>query len=261
MPLTVEEYSEKSLVLRGDYEQFGEIVRNTVNGRYNTRLRGGPGWLVSKERLKEVEELVHRYHGVMKMDGKMDEPDHPPRDRPIREYDTSHVRDAHREDRETRDTRDRDRDRNRDYEDRDTRETRDTRDRDTRETRDNREERYRDFSRRLEERHATRTEEPRREDKREETTYPERTSSSRSDPERKPRRRSSGRRRRSSGGADMEKITSELQNLNKKLLELTLRVEHLERNEDRDYSSASEYSDYSDDERRRRVDRVGVRTH
>jgi len=58
--LTCQEFGEKSLVIRGDYETYKDVVRN-VSGRYNVRLKGGPGWLVPKSNMARVKEILGKY--------------------------------------------------------------------------------------------------------------------------------------------------------------------------------------------------------
>lgn len=54
--LTVEDYSEKAIVVRGDTKSHASSLKN-LGGKWNSRLRDGPGWIFSKK----VEDKVHSY--------------------------------------------------------------------------------------------------------------------------------------------------------------------------------------------------------
>lgn len=45
--LNVQDYSEKSIVVRGDTKPCKEELKQ-LGGKYNGNLRGGPGWIFSK---------------------------------------------------------------------------------------------------------------------------------------------------------------------------------------------------------------------
>jgi hypothetical protein len=45
--LTVEDYSEKAIVVRGDTQTYKQQLKD-LGGKWNTRLRDGPGWIFSK---------------------------------------------------------------------------------------------------------------------------------------------------------------------------------------------------------------------
>jgi hypothetical protein len=55
--LTVEEYSEKALVVRGETTEHKEELKQ-LGGKYNARLRGGPGWIFSKKKEADVMEYI-----------------------------------------------------------------------------------------------------------------------------------------------------------------------------------------------------------
>jgi hypothetical protein len=54
--LSIEEYSEKAIVVRGeDTKKLKSIIRDF--GKWNRRLRGGPGWILPK---KNKDEFAYR---------------------------------------------------------------------------------------------------------------------------------------------------------------------------------------------------------
>jgi len=56
--ITIEDYTEKSIVVRGeDTKEIKEKLQE-LNGKYNPNLEGGPGWIFSKKRREEVEDLI-----------------------------------------------------------------------------------------------------------------------------------------------------------------------------------------------------------
>lgn len=57
--VSVVKYSDKSLVVRGDRTTWGKKI-NAFGGRWNARLKGGAGWLISKEKLADLEILFKR---------------------------------------------------------------------------------------------------------------------------------------------------------------------------------------------------------
>jgi hypothetical protein len=59
MDLTIEEYSEKSIVLRGNTRAYSQELTE-LSGLYNHKLRGGPGWIFSKNRREKIEEFVKK---------------------------------------------------------------------------------------------------------------------------------------------------------------------------------------------------------
>lgn len=60
MTLQVVEYSEKAIAVYGDTKEIKDKLK-ALGGRFNFRLRGGAGWIFSKKKQAEVEELVNRY--------------------------------------------------------------------------------------------------------------------------------------------------------------------------------------------------------
>lgn len=62
--LTIVDYSERGLVVRGDTEKFEEDLRE-LGGHLNLRLRGGPGYVFSKERHGDaVRQFVSRINST-----------------------------------------------------------------------------------------------------------------------------------------------------------------------------------------------------
>ncbi|MFK5969296.1 MAG: hypothetical protein QM487_04145 [Candidatus Marithrix sp.] len=57
--LSVETYSDKSVVVRGEYDQWIADLRK-VGGLDNKNLKGGRGFIVSKKKQCEIQELVDR---------------------------------------------------------------------------------------------------------------------------------------------------------------------------------------------------------
>jgi len=54
---TIEEYSPKSFVVRGDTKRFKEELKK-LRGRYNPHLTNGPGWIFSKRRQEEIRTAI-----------------------------------------------------------------------------------------------------------------------------------------------------------------------------------------------------------
>lgn len=55
--LRYEEYTTKSIVVRGDTKKWTEEL-STLRGKYNPNLRGGSGWIFPKTREKEVAQFI-----------------------------------------------------------------------------------------------------------------------------------------------------------------------------------------------------------
>ena len=55
--LSIENYSDKSFVIRGDTRDVKEELKR-LGGKYNSRLRGGPGWIFPKSKRDEVVEFA-----------------------------------------------------------------------------------------------------------------------------------------------------------------------------------------------------------
>lgn len=56
-PMTIEEYSEKAFVVRGNTKHHKEALM-TRHGRYNPNLHGGAGWVFSKRHLKNIQTYI-----------------------------------------------------------------------------------------------------------------------------------------------------------------------------------------------------------
>lgn len=58
--LTLEDYSDKSFVVRGeDTKKYKEELKN-LGGRFNKNLNGGSGWIFSNKRREEVESFLNK---------------------------------------------------------------------------------------------------------------------------------------------------------------------------------------------------------
>ena len=55
--LTYEDYNKRSFAVRGDRKKYAKKLKN-VNGRWNQRMKDGPGWLVPKENLEGLKALI-----------------------------------------------------------------------------------------------------------------------------------------------------------------------------------------------------------
>lgn len=55
--LIIEPYSDKSFVVRGNTKAHKEQLM-ALHGRYNRNLNGGPGYIFSNKRIKDVEEYI-----------------------------------------------------------------------------------------------------------------------------------------------------------------------------------------------------------
>jgi len=57
--IQITEYSEKSFVVRGDIENLTDDLTN-LGGKFNSRLRGGEGWIFSKSKQANVEKYKEK---------------------------------------------------------------------------------------------------------------------------------------------------------------------------------------------------------
>ena len=64
--LKYEVYNKRSFMVLGDRQKYGKILK-TIGGRWNSRLKGGPGWTVPKD--KEEETATHEA-SLEKKEGK-----------------------------------------------------------------------------------------------------------------------------------------------------------------------------------------------
>jgi hypothetical protein len=55
--ISLEEYSERSIVVRGDTRKYKEDLKK-LGGKYNARLSGEPGWIFSKRQQADVEKFI-----------------------------------------------------------------------------------------------------------------------------------------------------------------------------------------------------------
>jgi len=55
--ITIERYSEKAIVVRGDTQSYKKVLTDH-NGKWNPKLTGGQGWIFPMTKFNEVEELV-----------------------------------------------------------------------------------------------------------------------------------------------------------------------------------------------------------
>uniref|UniRef100_A0A6C0JMC1 Uncharacterized protein n=1 Tax=viral metagenome TaxID=1070528 RepID=A0A6C0JMC1_9ZZZZ len=61
--LTYEDYNLKSVSVRGDRNKFTNIIKK-VKGRWNPRMKGGEGWLVGKEFVPKLQEIINSMDDV-----------------------------------------------------------------------------------------------------------------------------------------------------------------------------------------------------
>lgn len=52
-------YNDKSLVVRGDRMTYKDIIKQ-VGGRWNSKMKGGPGWIVPRSKEELVKRLVEK---------------------------------------------------------------------------------------------------------------------------------------------------------------------------------------------------------
>ena len=55
--ITVTSYSEKAVVVRGNTKDYIEDLKQ-LGGKYNGRLRDGPGWIFSKKMEKDIKTFI-----------------------------------------------------------------------------------------------------------------------------------------------------------------------------------------------------------
>ncbi len=56
--MSVSEYSEKAIVLRGEDTRSYKDQITSLGGKFNSALKGGPGWIFSKKMEEKVQEFV-----------------------------------------------------------------------------------------------------------------------------------------------------------------------------------------------------------
>ena len=54
----IEEYSDKALVVRGDTKPV-KVTLKEIGGKFNPKLKGGPGWIFSKKKETDVKEALN----------------------------------------------------------------------------------------------------------------------------------------------------------------------------------------------------------
>ena len=57
--ISVEEYSEYSVVVRGETRKYKEDLKK-LGGKYNSRLRDGPGWIFSKRAENNIKSFISK---------------------------------------------------------------------------------------------------------------------------------------------------------------------------------------------------------
>jgi hypothetical protein len=65
--LTYKVYNKTRLVVRGDRSKYGRIISN-LGGRWYGKLKGGPGWTISRDKESEIKKLM----GVVQEDESLD---------------------------------------------------------------------------------------------------------------------------------------------------------------------------------------------
>ena len=60
--ITLEEYSEKSIVLRGIQTANYKNKLVSMNGKWNPHLKGGAGWIFSKRHLSDLRNFIEEYN-------------------------------------------------------------------------------------------------------------------------------------------------------------------------------------------------------
>jgi hypothetical protein len=57
MPIILEQYSEKAIVLFGDTEKVKDRIK-TLGGKYNSNLKGRPGWVFTNSSRPRLEAFL-----------------------------------------------------------------------------------------------------------------------------------------------------------------------------------------------------------
>lgn len=57
--VSVSDYSEKAIVVRGTLEHHGPIMEQ-LGGTFNEKLKGGRGWIFSKYKMSQVRNIVDK---------------------------------------------------------------------------------------------------------------------------------------------------------------------------------------------------------
>lgn len=57
MDISLEEYTDRSVVVRGETRQYKEDLKK-LGGKYNSRLRGEPGWIFPKSKQDDIIKFM-----------------------------------------------------------------------------------------------------------------------------------------------------------------------------------------------------------
>ena len=63
MSLSLEDYSEKAIVVRGDTKEFKDQLLQ-AGGKFNQYLKNGAGWIFSKKNEEKIQELINSLNSV-----------------------------------------------------------------------------------------------------------------------------------------------------------------------------------------------------
>ena len=55
--ISIEEYTDRSVVVRGETRQYKEDLKK-LGGKYNSRLRGEPGWIFPKSKQNDIVKFM-----------------------------------------------------------------------------------------------------------------------------------------------------------------------------------------------------------
>ena len=55
--ISLEEYTDRSIVVRGETRQYKEDLKK-LGGKYNSRLRGEPGWIFPKSKQNDIVKFM-----------------------------------------------------------------------------------------------------------------------------------------------------------------------------------------------------------
>lgn len=58
MSLTLQDYSDKSVVVFGDTKKYKDALKE-LGGKYNSNLSVGPGWIFSDKKKEEIQKWVN----------------------------------------------------------------------------------------------------------------------------------------------------------------------------------------------------------
>jgi hypothetical protein len=56
--MSLSEYSEKSIKISGTQSRKYTFYLDEMHGRYNPKLKGGPGWIFSKKQEEKVKAFL-----------------------------------------------------------------------------------------------------------------------------------------------------------------------------------------------------------